>query len=331
MHDIMREIFRVWQAILNQAPKTIAATMFRWIISRRDHLGDTTDPDQYLEFLLDNFREPNQMERKLQIAGQQVEALEDDTRRGSYPVEEERWAKFYLELADQMDDEDKIDRFIMNHLYLFVVRNFAIEWHISKAEYNQAIELLKEGRAIECKGPALNRQYTIQLKELYKTKKNHEAYLNELRLLATKYELQSLEPFNELKAQYSEGEWVDVREEIFQALPENARLADYYKNEGLEERILEYVQNSTYSGDVLTYEADLKDKYPDEMLDEYEKFARSRMKMANERRLYCEVVAFTKGMLNYPGGRARVDQLIEDWTLEYKHRPAMIEELEKLK
>lgn len=331
VHDIMREIFRVWQAILNQGPKIIATTMFRWIISRRDQLGDTTDPDQYLEFLLDNFREPNQMERKLQIAGQQVEELEDKTPPGSYPVEEERWAKFYLELADQMDDEEKIEQFIPSHLYLIEIRNFAIERHISKGEYDKAIELLKEGRAIEFKGPDLNRQYTIQLKELYKIKKNREAYIKELWLLTTKYELQSLEPFNELKAQYSHEEWAEVREEIFQTLPENARLADYYRNEGLEERILEYVQNSTYSGDIFTYEADLKDKYPDEMLDIYEKFARGRMKMANERRLYREIVEFTKGMLDYPGGRARVDQLIEEWTVEYKHRPAMIEELEKLK
>ena len=329
--DIMREIFRVWQAILNQGPKTITATMFRWIISRRDHLGDTTDPDQYLEFLINNFREPNQMERKLQIAGQQIEELEDDTQPWSYPVDEERWAKFYLELAEQMEDEDKIERFIAEHLYLFEVRNFAIERHISKAEYDEAIELLKEGRAIEFKRHELNRKYTIQLKELYKIKRNREAYLKELWLLTTKYELQSLEPFNELKAQYSEEEWAEVREEIFETLPENARLADYYRNEGLEERILEYVQNSTYSGDVLTYEADLKDKYPDEMLDIYEKFARGRMKMANERRLYREIVEFTRGMLDYPDGRDRVDQLIEEWTAEYQHRPAMIEELEKLK
>ena len=50
--DIMREIFRVWQAILNQGPKTITATMFRWIISRRDHLGDTTDPVSYTHLTL---------------------------------------------------------------------------------------------------------------------------------------------------------------------------------------------------------------------------------------------------------------------------------------
>ena len=331
VHDIIREIFRVWQAILNQGPKTIATIMFRWIISRHDHLGDTIDLDQYLSFLLDNFREPNQMERKLQIAGQQIEELEGSTQPWSYPVDEERWAKFYLELSEQIEDEDKIERFIAEHLHLFEVRNFAIERHISKAEYDEAIELLKEGRAIEFKGPALNRQYTIQLKELYKIKRNREAYLNELWLRGTKYEFQSLEPFNELKAQYSDEEWAEVREEIFQALPENAHLADYYRNEGLEERILEYVQNSTYSGDVLTYEPDLKDKYPDEMLDVYEKFARDRMEMANERRLYREVLAFTKGMLDYPDGRARVDKLIEEWIVEYKHRPAMIEELEKIK
>lgn len=329
--DIMREIFRVWQAILNQGPKTITATMFRWIISRRDHLGDTTDPDQYLEFLINNFREPNQMERKLQIAGQKLEELKVDAQQSPFHVEEERWAKFYLELSEQMDDEDKIEQFIQNHLHLIEVRNFAIERYISKAQYDQAIELLKEGRAIELKRHGLDRQYTIQLKELYKIKRNREAYLNELWLLTIKYELQSLEPFNELKAQYSDEEWAEVREEIFETLPENARLADYYRNEGLEERILEYVQNSTYSGDVLTYEPDLKDKYPDEMLDIYEKFARGRMKMANERRLYREIVEFTRGMLDYPDGRDRVDQLIEEWTVEYKHRPAMIEELEKLK
>src|SRR5699024_3648599 len=145
----------------------------------------------YLSVLLDNFREPNKMVRKLQIAGQQIEELEGDTHPWSYTVEEESWTKFYLELSEQIEAENNIEPFIAEHLHLFEVRNFAIERNISKAKYDEAIELLKEGRAIEFKGPALNRQYTIHLKELYKIKRNHEAYLNELWLLGTKYEFQS--------------------------------------------------------------------------------------------------------------------------------------------
>lgn len=225
--EIMDEIFRVWQAILNDGPRTVAASMFRWIISRHASLGDATDTDMYLEFLLDNFREPNQMERKLQIAGQQMESLTDE-------VELEKWAKFYLELVEQLDDEDKMDAFIKDHLDLFEVRRFAVNRHIANREYDAAILLLKEGRDIHHKPHGLNRDYTMQLKELYKIKKDRESYIEELELLATRYDVNNMEPFNELKAQYTSEEWPEKRDEILKALPEYARLGVYYRNEGLE-------------------------------------------------------------------------------------------------
>lgn len=231
--DIMDEIFRVWQAILNHGPKSMGVTMFRWIISRHSSLGDATDTGKYLEFLLDNFREPNQMERKLQVAGQQMEALESGE---SHPESElERWAAFYLELAEQMDDEERMEQFIKAHLSLFEVRRFAVDKHISNGEYDAAIELLKEGRDIPYKPHGLNKQYTLQLKELYKMKKNREAYIEELWLLTTRYDVNNLEPFNELKAEYSEEEWPEKRGEIFRALPEYALLGEYFRNEGMED------------------------------------------------------------------------------------------------
>lgn len=226
--EIMDEIFRVWQAILNDGPRSVAASMFRWIISRHASLGDATDTDKYLEFLLDNFREPNQMERKLQIAGQQIELLTDETER-------EKWAKFYLELAEQMDDQDKMDAFIKNHLDLFEVRRFAVDRHIANREYDAAITLLKEGRDIHHKPHGLNRDYTMQLKELYKIKKDRESYIEELELLIIRYDVNNMEPFNELKAQYTSEEWPEKRDEILKALPEYARLGAYYRNEGLED------------------------------------------------------------------------------------------------
>lgn len=230
--EIMDEIFRVWQAILNSGPRSVAVSMFRWIISRHASLGDATDTDKYLEFLLDNFREPNQMERKLQIAGQQIESLGGEA--GLDKAELEKWARFYLELAEQMDDEDKMDAFIEDHLDFFEVRRFAIDRYISNGEYDQAIELLKAGREIHRKPHGLSREYTVQLKELYKIKKNHEAYIEELWLLTTRYDVNNMEPFNELKAQYSDEEWPKKRDEVLKALPEYARLGDYYRNEGME-------------------------------------------------------------------------------------------------
>ncbi len=230
--EIMDEIFRVWQAILNNGPKSISVSMFRWIISRRGSLGDATDTDKYLEFLLDNFREPNQMERKLQIAGQKIETLniEDEPDK----AELGKWADFYLGLAGQMDDEETIEAFIGNYLELSEVRQYAIEKHISNAEYEAAIELLEEGRALPRKPHGLNKHYTIQLKELYKIKKDRAAYIEALWLLVTRYDVNNLEFFNELKMAYSEEEWPEKRAEIFKAMPEYARLGDYYRSEGME-------------------------------------------------------------------------------------------------
>lgn len=330
--DIMREVFKVWQEILNHGPKTISTTVFRWVVSRHNSLGGNIDADKYLEFLLNNFKEPNQMERKLQIAGQQIEALENDTDPDSYPINLEMWSKFYVNLALEMDlPEREIDAFIEKHMYLFEVREIAIERHIAKSEYDKAIDLLEEGRAIDYKPHRLNKQYTIQLKELHKLKKNRQAYLDELWLLQTKYDHTNLENFDELRAQYNEKDWPEVREQLFEALPDPSRLGMFYQREGMYDRLLEHVQDSMSAHELNTYEDDLKDKYPVELLDMYEKIALKNMKWANERRMYRDVVKFAGKMFKYPGGRERVEKLVEYWKDEHKNRPAMFHELEKLK
>lgn len=330
--SIMHEIYRVWQEILNHGPKTISTTVFRWVVSRHDNLGDNIDADKYLEFLQDNFKEPNQMERKLQIAGQQIEALENDSNPGSLSLELEMWSKFYLNLALQMDrPEREIDAFIEKYLYLFEVRDIAIERYISKSEYDKAIDLLKEGRTIDFKPHRLNKQYTIQLKELYKLKRNHEAYLEELWLLQTKYDHTNLEYLDELRGQYNEKDWLEVREVLFEELPDPSRLGMFYRKEGMYSRLLEHVQNRMSARELETYENDLKDKYPVELLDLYEGIALENMKWANERSMYRDVVKFTRNMFEYPDGRERVDKLVEYWKDQHKNRPAMFDELEKLK
>lgn len=329
--DIMREVYRVWQEILNHGPKTISTTVFRWVVSRHDSLGSNIDADKYLEFLLNNFKEPNQMERKLQIAGQQIEALEKDENSGSLSLELEMWSKFYLNLALEMDlPEREIDAFIEKYLYLFEVRDVAIERHISRSEYDKAIELLEEGRAIDFKPHGLNRQYTIQLKELHKLKKNREAYLDELWLLQTKYDHTNLEYFDELKDQYNEEDWLEVREKLFEELPDPSRLGMFYRKERMYDRLLEHVQNSMRARELQTYEDDLKDKYPVELLEMYERIAIKSMEWANERSMYRDVVKFTGKMFKYPGGRERVEKLVEYWKDAHKNRPAMFDELEKL-
>ncbi|WP_462421873.1 hypothetical protein [Salinicoccus sp. Marseille-QA3877] len=330
--SIMNEIFRVWQEILNHGPKTISTTVFRWVVSRHDNLSDNIDAEKYLEFLLNNFKEQNQMERKLQIAGQQIDALENDTNPGSFSWKLEMWSKFYLNLALQMDrPEREIDAFIEKYLYLFEVRDIAIERHISKSEYDKAIELLKEGRAIDFKPHGLNRWYTIQLKELYKLNRNREACLEELWLLQTKYDHTNIEYLDELREHYNEEDWLEIREELFEALPDQSRLGMFYKREGMYDRLLEHVQNSMSARELETYENDLKDKYPVELLDMYEKIALLNMKHANERSMYRDVVKFTRNMFEYPDGRERVDKLVEYWKDQHKNRPAMFDELEKLK
>ena len=101
------------------------------------------------------------------------------------------------------------------------------------------------------------------------------------------------------------------------------------ESEGLWERLMEAV---TAAGSISTldrYEAALKNRYPDEMLEAYAHILIKEAIAVSDRKRYQELARYLKKLKRYPGGTERAAQLAEDWRIRYSRRRAMMEELNK--
>ena len=113
-------------------------------------------------------------------------------------------------------------------------------------------------------------------------------------------------------------------------LPSNADMARLYKEEKLYDKLLCEVTKASGLSLLQLYEKDLKKRYPIEILHKYTEELQQMAQYASERKRYRELVELLRQMKTIEGGTAVVEQIATDWRVQYKRRPAMMEELAQL-
>ena len=210
------------------------------------------------------------------------------------------------------------------------VRKYYIDICINKKDYDMAIELLREGKDKEKDWPGLLINYSLKLKDLYKQIGKHKLYEEELWALVLNYKAGDVELYKELKSIYTDKEWMKEREIVFSKLSPYRGIDKLYELEGLYDRLIELVVNSHGLYMVMEYEEILKDIYPKELLNKYENTIKAMATNTSGRAHYREIVSILRRMKKYPKGKEKVSEIISDWRLRYRNRPAMMDELSKL-
>ncbi len=168
-------------------------------------------------------------------------------------------------------------------------------------------------------------------KEIYRIQENKNAYIEQLWKLQLEYEKGNLETFMELKSQYTPEEWVVKREEIFNKLTIFDHIDRLYNEEKLYDRLLEYVLKCPGLYAVQEYESILKKDYSEQILKKYSDEINKMALTPNTRKYYSELVSQLQRMKKMKGGTKVVESIVDDWKVKYKKRPAMMEELERLR
>ncbi len=198
---------------------------------------------------------------------------------------------------------------------------------MEQKDYDQAIAALKESLAMDAGMPGLARQFGARLKEAYRVSGRQEEYRQQLWQLATKDNAGSLEDFRELKSLYAAKEWAQVREELFSALPAGAHVERFYQEEALYDRLLDFVLQARGLYAAQQYEEVLKEHYPQQLLQKYADELKEMAGLAADRRRYQEWASILRRMLQIEGGQEKVSEIVAEWRVLYKNRPAMMEEL----
>lgn len=329
--EIANNCLQIWQEILYKCDIKLKREMFNWFIAHLD--GSVIDyMEDYIErFIFDNFKEEEFLENKLIFLDNEINEYKKDKDSWLSSFRLGELALHRIEILETKNvDQNKIEEYCKENLEINQVRKYYIEICINKKDYDMATKLLREGKDKEKDRPGIVTNYSLKLKDLYKQIGEQKLYEEELWSLVLNYKAGDVELYKELKSIYTDKEWMKEREIVFSKLSPYRGIDKLYELEGLYERLIELVLNSHGLYMVMEYEAILKDIYPKELLNKYENTVKAMATNTSSRAHYREIVSILRRMKKYPKGKEKVSEIVSDWRLRYRNRPAMMDELNKL-
>ena len=328
---LAEQIYQLWLELLTKVNAQDKRKMFIWFTTHMD--GSVIDYlEEYIEqIIMEEFKEPEYEQDKLSFVEEMIEKAEKKDSGWSRDYAVGKWTVTYLKTLEEKNaPEDQLEEICKKYWNNSGVRRYYIDRHFEKKEYDRVLQVLDESIELDkaYRGQVL--EYNQKKKEIYRLQGNKSAYIEQLWKLVLEQSAGDLDIYKELKAQYSEKEWLIKREELFKKLPANAHIDRLYKKEKLYDRLLAYVLKSSGLYAVQSYENVLKKEYPKQILSKYQDEVNKMASCTGNRKHYADLVALLRRMKQIKGGSEIVETIVEEWKIKYRNRPAMMDELSKL-
>ena len=328
---LAEQIYQLWLELLTKVNAQDKRKMFIWFTTHMD--GSVIDYlEEYIEqIIMEEFKEPEYEQDKLSFMEEMIEKAEKKDSGWSRDYAVGKWTVTYLKTLEEKNaPEDQMEEICKKYWNNSGVRRYYIDRYFEKKEYDRVLQVLDESIELDkaYRGQVL--EYIQKKKEIYRLQGNKSAYIEQLWKLVLEQSAGDLDIYKELKAQYSEKEWLIKREELFKKLPPNAHIDRLYKEEKLYDRLLAYVLKSSGLYAVQSYENVLKKEYPKQILSKYQGEVNKMASCTGNRKHYADLVALLRRMKRIKGGSEIVETIVEEWKIKYRNRPAMMDELSKL-
>lgn len=328
---LAEQIYQLWLELLTKVNAQDKRKMFIWFTTHMD--GSVIDYlEEYIEqIIMEEFKEPEYEQDKLSFMEEMIEKAEKKDSGWSRDYAVGKWTVTYLKTLEEKNaPEDQLEEICKKYWNNSGVRRYYIDRYFEKKEYDRVLQVLDESIELDkaYRGQVL--EYNQKKKEIYRLQGNKSAYIEQLWKLVLEQSAGDLDIYKELKAQYSEKEWLIKREELFKKLPANAHIDRLYKEEKLYDRLLAYVLKSSGLYAVQSYENVLKKEYPKQILSKYQDEVNKMASCTGNRKHYADLVALLWRMKQIKGGSEIVETIVEEWKIKYRNRPAMMDELSKL-
>ena len=324
-------IYQLWLELLSKVSMEDKNKMFDWFTAHLD--GSVIDYlEEYIEnVIMEEFEEKEYEQAKLDFIQDMIDKSEKKDSDWNRDYSVGKWAVRYLEILKvKKSSEKQIEEVCKRYWVNSSVRRYFIDMCMKKKEYDHVLRVLDECILLDKKYSGLISEYNMKKKEIYLLQGNKDAYIEQLWKLVLEHKAGDLELYKELKKQYTADEWLVRREEVFKKLPEYAHVEILYKEEKLYDRLLLYVLNSPGLYALQEYENVLKKEYPEQILDKYKNEVNKMAVHTSDRKHYSYLVSLLRRMQKMKGGTKLVENIVGEWKIKYKNRPAMMDELRKL-
>lgn len=328
---ILSECFERWQTILAEVKLNKKKRMFDWFTKKLAVSDDEYSKEYVEEIIRVGFPEASFVEVKLRFAKKMIEEAEAmEGWRREFQLSE--WAVFLIEMMEQEGKSEVEVRKQYTRYWAFSeVRKKYIANALARKDYSTAIKTLEESIKLDNSYPGLVSEYSHVLKAIYNTLGDKDRYLDQLWQLLLTDDPGNIEIFRELKANYTKEEWPAARQRIYSALEGKDFMDRLYLEEKDYEQLMTYVEDSFELYKAREHFDLLKDRFPERMLDKYEKELRQLAAPVSNRQKYRAIANLMKGMTKISGGNLRGKRLMQEFKTNYPRRKAMLDELSKLK
>lgn len=262
------------------------------------------------------------------------EASQDKGEFGSrYAAEKLAELRYAVMLS--FDGTERARQYLEEHLEIQSFRDMAIEEALTSQQYDRALSLIEQGEALERQRGyrGLVHHWEEKRIRLYELTDRQDALIE----LAKKFMLNGEYAYYvRLKELTASDEWEANHETLLDEIRSNTKgnwqAESMYKKiliqENLAGRLLEVMREQPRL--IPDYYQHLVDDYMDDVLDLFEEQIKKECKQATNRNEYKKVCRIIRTLIE-AGGRDRAAQVASELRTLYPRRPALLEELDKIK
>lgn len=243
---IAEQAYEFWLELLTKVSAEEKREMFRWFTTHFD--GSIIDYlEEYMEnIIMEEFEEEEYLSQKLTFTEEMIKKSEKESSDWSRNYYVGRWAIYHLNLMEEQKcSREEIEAYCKKYWKNSSIRKYYIDLCLEEKNYDLALKVLDESMSLDKGSIGLIADYSKQKKEIYLIQGNKKAYIKQLKELVLEHQVGNLEVYRELKRQYTEEEWIKQREQLFKKLPPYARIEQFYEEEKLYDRLLDYVLKSS--------------------------------------------------------------------------------------
>ena len=313
---------------LSEVTASEKKNMFSWLKRKLSEVSDVYWNEMLEHLLLNGFDVPEFLSSKLHYV---EERIHEHERKGKQRYNNSvlgYWVMQYVEISRQMGaDEAKLKRIIEAYWYVYEIRIQYIQECVESEKYEEAIAILKDSIGLKSLPYRSDHEMKVMLKDLYLWTDNLEGYEKMLTDLVIHDFWGDLDDYRELKSFYEEKNWPAKRENILERLSQSRYVDRIYKEEGLYDRLLDFVMNAEGLEELERYEEDLRQRYPREILEKYTEELRKLASKRGGRSHYGYLISILGKMRALPGGEDQIIELLDSWRQAFPGRKVMQEEM----
>ncbi len=325
----------LWNLFLLRASLAVQTDVRKWIESHVYHENMWMMKEHLEKIYLEQFQDKKNLAAKIKFYDKQIKK-EQASCEVSYTREYhiEKWVCQRAETMKQQGCKpNEIEDYLKNYATMTDVVFKLFDLYMESKRYNDAESILLQFHKSDKCNLRFKTETELKLKNLYQETKQQAKYLAVLKNLTR--EQQSLELFKEFKAAIPDQKWITELADFVKTILSRDFKMTIYMFENMADDLYSTFNEQASKGlsfyHFRRFGRALCPKYEGFVVEELSKYLNAEMQNATNRKEYGRVVTETKTLLDYKGGFEEVTKLKKSWIDKFQRRPAMIDELKRIK